>query len=382
MKTAKKILLLQPTSAPITWLLRDNFSVAESAPLANPHICDVAGQFNVVDTTNKFSIAGGVLLESAANATNDPRWQFAIERAGGRMVTIRHKAKQCTSTGPKFGFTLDPSVTDEAKWLKAYHLRLNLTGNKYNDPVDPLVTWALDTWYYYSFIFWPTAGCIMIRDFQEILWEGIGTGITSWYCAGIQQATAYSNWGLICERDLGEPWATSPYSICTFNSVNPANGESHDTGADAIPQVFFTQPSSWAGAEVGLRFRIQDSQNYMRARFVGTGAATGSLKYERIEGGVVINTLYDAAFPVTIMNSIGVILHALSGNLSFKFYSISIGAYAVSLVYSDASFLPATNAECYCNQAFLDAGGTLTRFISYPRLLPASLQAQLSQGIV
>lgn len=72
-------------SAGVIYLLRDEFTTPESAPLASPRTCEPGpGQLTIVDTGNKLSIAGGYLDCGLGTGVSDPRvYGNNISKTGG-----------------------------------------------------------------------------------------------------------------------------------------------------------------------------------------------------------------------------------------------------------------------------------------------------------
>ena len=77
----------------VSYLLRDQFTTAASAPLASPRTAEPGpGTATITDTGNKLSIAGGILTSSTAGvAANDPAIVYnGIARASGRAALRRY----------------------------------------------------------------------------------------------------------------------------------------------------------------------------------------------------------------------------------------------------------------------------------------------------
>jgi hypothetical protein len=69
----------------LTYLLRDEFTTADAAPITSPRTCEPGpGLFDVADATNKFSISGGDLVCSGGQSAwgGDPSYGMGTDNAG------------------------------------------------------------------------------------------------------------------------------------------------------------------------------------------------------------------------------------------------------------------------------------------------------------
>lgn len=86
-------------------------------------------------------------------------------------------------------------------------------------------------------------------------------------------------------RQLPAPW-TSDHGIAVVDVASPTHLTQYPATADAILRLTVTAPGTLAN-ECGLRWRIQDANNYWRAYF----NASGAFRIDSVSGGTPTNRL-------------------------------------------------------------------------------------------
>ena len=88
-RTQRRLFLIDTAVGQLTYLLRDDFTIDDAAPWANPHICDVVGTMATSQVVQQFSSAAGlwVIPAQAIPAWGDLAAWDSIGRT--RLASVR-----------------------------------------------------------------------------------------------------------------------------------------------------------------------------------------------------------------------------------------------------------------------------------------------------
>lgn len=105
----------------LTYLLRDEFTTTEGAPLTSPRTCEPGpGTLTITDTGNKWSITGGVLTPSGTTTgTSDPRIVYTTGRTAASGLGFIARVMRNTGTfqqSPYAGFSTTAATSDSATY--------------------------------------------------------------------------------------------------------------------------------------------------------------------------------------------------------------------------------------------------------------------------
>jgi hypothetical protein len=276
---------------PITYLLRDEFTTVQSAPLGATRTPEPGpGGWTTVQVNGNMSIDSQGLVVPVPAPTG---WgnvglheTNTFNRAAGMAALMAFRYTSGTinaifgfnpSTG--VGFTFDDGA-------------IYLQGGGLITPRNTSTTAQVGTWdtstsveNIFASVLLGTSGSYM---FQQV--AGVWTLL--WYTPFGNSATmrvGFSTFNTAYKiryarrRQLGSPWTTD-FAIATVNVASPAHLTQYTATADAIHRLTITAPGSLAN-ECGIRYRIQDANNYWRAYF----NAAGAFRIDSVSGGTPTN---------------------------------------------------------------------------------------------
>lgn len=223
-----------------SYVLRDEFTTTEAAPMASPRTCEPGpGTLTLVDTTNKLSVSGGKLV-FAANATGDPgAWGALTTRLTGRMLY----AILSGNYSGVFAFGQD---NNQAGGLGLDQFRLNSTNLQVtSQSAASGVTLVASTVYELAIISRTAGAWYLIRGGAFTDWTLIyitAESSADFYPAlsGGSQAIEVDDFTI---RDLGAPW-DDDLGVVTDRIASPVATDEIAHEADGAVEFTWTPASS------------------------------------------------------------------------------------------------------------------------------------------
>ena len=365
MPTLQQKRLLLGRAGALTFLLRDDFTTAASAPLTSPRTCEPGpGTLTITDTNNKLSVASGKLTFATGGVgAGDPGiWgSVLLVRLAGRTVMA---SVVCSSSAIEVGWDSNQnvSVTD--------CFRVATSGTTLRDGgavIDGGLTISGVTSYlvavvqrgagFFAFI----KGGIYTN--WTLIWVSISTS-TSVYPAISGTFTAVigtvDNFRVL---DLPAPFNDS-YGIATQRLAGArSGGDTFTHTANCVLE--YTQTTLPSASNSDFRFRRQDATNYWQVTIDSTGAFTLN--------EVVAGTPTQRATAAGVVSS-GHRIVIVADSTTIRGYSNNV----LRWTYSSASnFATATAGELTA----LGTTGAVSEVISWPRVLAAAPAALLDLAV-
>jgi len=350
----------------LTFLLRDDFITAASAPLTSPRTAEPGpGTLTITDTGNNLSISsGGLQVANGTSAWGDPgiRSVASFARLAGRAAVINF-----TVTGSaKFAqFGWDDNASGEllvstyfsnGTVLKAYD-NGTLTGN-----LDAYGQVA----YKLAVVLRATGAFHFIKGgtFTDwtLIWVGNAGTATPLYAAwlGYTLPGTLDNFRVL---DLPAPFGTD-YGIATDREVGAVSaGTTFTHEANCV--IEWTQTTVPSAGETEVFIRVQDASNYWRVMVTSAGTF---ILYE-----VVAGTPTSRASAATVVSN-GHRIVIVADGTTIRGYSNNV----LRWTYSSASnFATETDGELDA----LGTGGAVSDVVAWPRTLSGVAAAYLNAAV-
>lgn len=298
MKTALKLLTLMHHPGAgipaVVYLLRDEFTTPESAPLASPRTCEPGpGTLTLTQTDGQFSISGGKLVYPAQTT---PTWSdlgfYAEKQGGGAFSRVAGRAYQ---------FTFNNANTVSAiPFIFSWHNSTSLGSSSDSNTVGALLfeggTFRVIDGASYvalpSYATWVAssdeAGVIVVRGTGFLAFKKL-SGVWSLVWVGVLSTTAslypvfknYMGQGTMDFVRVRDLVMASNMAWAALYQASPVSGNLYTGVADGTFDLVVTSPSSLAN-QTELRFRVQDASNY----WVIYLDSAGALKVSKFVSGV------------------------------------------------------------------------------------------------
>lgn len=282
----------------IVYLIRDDFTTAEAAPIASPRTDEPGpGQWNKIDTANKLSISTDRLRWSSMNAVFDPSLLGTafLPRRGGRAICGIINSAVAGSPIHQIGWSstltataaaLNPgrrgAITYDAGVLTiAYYTGSGIVGVN----VPPALSGATD---YPLVMVQRSSGNFYfayVSGAWRLVWVSSFDSTASLAPFFSVIASAVGSLDKVFVRDLPAPFDTD-YGIAVQHIAAPLSGTAYSGVADGIFDLTVTAPTPLANT-AELRFRQQDATNYWTAYF----AANGSFNVDSVVTGTPTNRI-------------------------------------------------------------------------------------------
>lgn len=292
METAKKLLLL--FGEPLVWLLYDEFTTPESAPITSPRTCEPGPGVGVItDTTSKAPISGGDLVFNSADGAGDPGyWMRDAGPAEFTPLVGWAAFLDVTPTSPgggdqlEFGFDVNTATFISNPYFKKVVNVLNAqneTGGvdipigSFTQNVETrllLIPRSNNRKHHYvqdGKLRW--VGSLEQSGMVNLGVSNIATTVCNIHKMGLIDlpANGYSGWD-------------ADFSTVTDSKSNPVNGVTYNADADLLLDATFTVEN---GQFIQWKFRYQDSSNYL---FIDVNSSRVLMIRRRIGAG--FTTLY------------------------------------------------------------------------------------------
>lgn len=249
-----------------TWQLRDEFSVAEAAPIATPHLADFVGSFTAVQNDGSFATIGGELVvtpQVTPSLTDLLIYSGNIARAAGVAflfgMTIADVTKVCTAF-----------LSSDGTWNNKIHyifgngglLQFSSSAGNY-----ALRTIANGVTLKLILVLRSTGVFVVVDDkllFVSALSSAANVVAT---ILGYTDATKYQN---IRAAQLGGAWLNT-YGPGAVTAGVIAAGTTFSHAANCL--IYCTATANGSAGATVWKFRQQDADNYWRLTINADGSA-------------------------------------------------------------------------------------------------------------
>lgn len=309
----------------VTYLLRDEFTTAASAPLTSPRTTEPGpGSLIITDTSNELSIASAKLTQSGAPATGftDPRIvsSASFARANGRALLTKINNNSAIMVGWNTANTGDVASLRHAMFFGAS------TANAYSASGGTSVQVAAITSatdYQLALVLESTGANVFIKGGTEYPNWTLLFVFSTYTDTPLYPGIGYSGSGTryvdyLRVADLTGAFATA-LGIATLNQSSPASGSNHTASADGLHQMTITAPNPLLGTTaIGteLRYRVQDANNYWTAYFREDGA----FRVDSVSAGVATNRVSVAG---AVTNGATRTICVVTSGSKHNFYTLS-----------------------------------------------------------
>lgn len=331
----------------VGYLLLDDFSTAQTAPITSPRPCDSGlGVFDVTDAANRMSVTGGKLVVATGiTGAASIKSQKQINLSVGRAAIFKVQR----NTVVYFGLDTEQRVLINSSGM-AFDTGANNLAPAMSDEREIAVVMR-DVGYWWidltnNVLLYTCANANATPQVRNVY---LGTG------AFTDQAYG-SSCNRIAVKDLGAPWNTKD-GPCVANSASPANGATIAADADGQIDIEWTPAS---GGTIDVQFRRTDDDNCLILRADQAGSTLKVIKKEtgtetELASGAVTFTA-GAGYQITIWSN-GSTIKTLTRLLS---YGRNFIRNSLASTYNQSS----TGAKVVC-------AGTIANFKSWPKSISA-----------
>lgn len=353
---------------PVTYLLRDEFTTTEAAPLASPRTAEPGpGIATIVDTNNTFSITSEALEWNAVGASanwTDPRLEYTdgLTRTTGLGLFMAINGTAFSNqifgfqnvTGGGTGALIHgwyPRSSDVLMWPGS----INVSGvlSTSTDYVLAVVARSTGAWMLIkggAFTNW-TLFWVFDTSSDATLYPGLIKGTL----------TTTINFNYMRARQLAAPWQDD-YGIITgrkAGSVSASTTFAHE--ADCL--IEFNVATVPSAGSIKVFFRVQDASNYWEIDIDNTGA-------------LVLNEVV-ASSPTSRGSAAGVVANGdriviIADDTTIRVFE----ANTLRITYASASnFKTETTGELDS----LGTGGAVDDLVTWPRTISGSAKTELDR---
>lgn len=281
----------------LTYLLRDEFTTAQAAPLGSPRTCEPGpGTLTLVQTDGSFGISSAKvdITGQATPADGDLilRNTASLARLAGRMVQGALKVSAGAQVFAGLGwYSVTTILTTDRD--NGFHLTSTaIRATTLQATPGAVGAYVVGTEYVYSVVLRGTGAFFFVKGgayaAQTLLWVAVNSSLTPLYAAlGAYDASGTLDYLRV--RDLPAPFTTDE-GIATVNVTTPTTGTAQTATADAITDLTYTAPNPLSNSGA-LRYRVTDASNYWTAYFDSAGA----FKADSVLAGVATNRVNVAA---------------------------------------------------------------------------------------
>jgi hypothetical protein len=275
------------------YLLRDEFSTAQSAPLTSPRSSEPGpGILKVGQPGNEISIASSIVQASGGGAGNGVVFvvgNATLAYAAGRSLKVVG-VKDASGNNSYVGWVTEnsnitpASLTGMSTIESGFYRQFNKSSITLP---SSLSTTAKD----FSFVRNADGGMWVFEN-AALSWVDDGSNTSAFYPLVFSAVSAASTPSADAVRvvDLGSIWSASE-GIASVNAANPSSGAGYTAVADALHEIAFTLPGSPVnGDKIELRYRVADANNYWTA-YVKYNGATWDLFLDSVSSGTPTNRI-------------------------------------------------------------------------------------------
>lgn len=336
-------------SAAISWLLRDEFTTDDDAPLTTPRTCEPGpGSWNVTQTDNTLSISGGELVKASGTSVETKIVSGDIYTFADGLAIMGRRID--VSGGMFISFE-----DQRGGWLNGTNLRNMSVSNVLN-----LGQGSIAGYYIASTIRGTTRDKYLLGN--TIYWVDATSNTTSYKVESSVLSGTYQariDWWRVAY--LSAPW-NSDYGIVTqmlSGARSPGDTFAHE--ADCL--VEFTVTTLPSSGQIEVRFRVQDATNYWQV----TIDSSGNLDLDEVVGGVVTQRGTSAG---VVASGERIVIIAFGSTI-----------YVVETITRRINYTSATNFQAATNGELETegTGGSVSNIISWPRNLSGAALTELQK---
>jgi len=251
-----------PQAAPLVWLLYDEFTTDESAPLASPRTCEPGpGTLTAVETDGTLAISSGELVFTAQST---PSWGdlgfhcTAQTRDSGLGLHVKANLttwEECGIGWHGAAAVADPDSAEHA-------IQANTTNGRFDDEnATPIITGLSASTDYNLLQVLRSVGCHYVLD-GELLWVDDAGATSTLYpmFAGLDGAGSLDDLGVVDLPANGYTDWDADFSTVTDSEVNQAS-KNYDCDANCHVTGTVTCEN---GKYVYIYIRYTDADNWVR----------------------------------------------------------------------------------------------------------------------
>lgn len=360
----------------MTYLLRDEFTTDEAAPLTTPRTCEPGpGTLLIADTENKISISGGALAVAGGKSIpvyGDPgMWVGAQARAAGLVAVYRFSAASFAGADWLLGWDNGQSN------FAITHSFFALSGTLYPYFIGSFLAGvstglAGSTNYRIAISLRSSGAFYLIKGgaFAEwtMMWLVANDNTATLYPSITSKSGTYSVDYMRVSQMTGD-WS-SDYGIADVHATPAVSGTDYTGQANAIIDQVVTAPATLAG-EAGAWFRKQDASNGYKMYFNSAGA----FKVDRYVSGTPTNVVSVAG---VITGSGTRTIRAIADGTALRFYTLSGTTWTQrGSTITDSNFSSQTTITPFADASWTGGGGSIGQLDSWPRTLSGAALAAL-----
>jgi ethanolamine utilization microcompartment shell protein EutL len=365
-RRAAVLVVLTEDDDDVTYLLRDEFTTAESAPLDSPRDCEPGpGTLTITDAGDGISISDGELIIVGSNSWGD-EYVFGDERARQVGMTVAQRLTWVNSTGGRVwvGWYKSPNSLQAGNLAVATHGGDKIYARYSAESDSPeIYTVVADTDYIVANILRSDGRFILIQDAGwKLLWlDTVDSTATLYPGMEVRKGTKRTDrWRVF---QLSSPWDTD-YGIATERLAGSRSaGDTFAHEADCLIEFQVDALPTNAADIIDVRFRIQDATNYWQLTVNGDG----DLELNEIVSGASTTRGSDAG---NVAAGDRVVI--ISDDETIRIYEDN----NLRITYSSAAnFKTETAGEFEA----IAAGGAVSDIVTWPRTLSGSALSELEK---
>jgi hypothetical protein len=289
--------LLHRSATAITYLLRDDFTTLDAAPLGATRTPEPGpGSWAVTEADGSFSVDGSTKL----NWTDQTTPAFgdlgivatptAVSRVAGRALIMQVRWNSFGNFAGVISWNRTASIAiaqnDAGVYFQSSGNVAPFRGAAYASPVFV----AAATTDYQVAIIQRSAGAFLLMkggtlvDWSLLWVDELGNNATLYPAFAVYDIAGTSEFFSV--RDLGGAFGTDN-GVATLNQSSPTSNTDYAATADGIFDLTVTAPNPLGTSQADLIYRRQDANNYWTAYF----NSAGDLRLDSIESGVASNRL-------------------------------------------------------------------------------------------
>lgn len=336
----------------MAFLLRDEFTTTEAAPMVSPRTCEPGpGTLTLTDTGSKLATSNGNLVISGLTVSNsDPRFDGTLAYAAGRCVG--YFGLRLVSGAPN-NSNVRPSVRTNYNIIVPLGTNLQVL-DAGGGPSNVIQTISADTDYNVKIIANPSHTFVVLGNKLMFPMHNQISNMNPRYMVG-NAISANMLLASLRAVDLIAPWTTS-YGVATGHTTSPASGATLTHEANGFVDFRWT-PSAGQVLELWLR-RTDDNNGWI----VRCDQAGGTIKL--IEKNAGVETERGSAAQTWTAGTNYRVVALAEGNTIITYAgTVASGFVSVKNTYTSATFNNTATG------ALVSGFTTGTDFATWPRTL-------------
>jgi len=336
-------------NAAITYLLRDEFTTDEAAPLTSPRTCEPGPGTFVVDNARPYISGGELVFPDHATINTSYLTSGALDHAAGRafIYSCRHTNIRVDPGwvigGVTYGLYSNGTIVPTVSGYGGY---------VYNASLGTLCAIRSESGFFYY----------VDATTSELIWVNPTTTLNAAAARVGTPLAAYRGiYDFARVVDLAAPWTTD-YGIATQRLAGARSaGDTFTHEGNAL--IEFTVGTVPVADQIELRFRIQDATNYWQV----TVDSTGALDLDEVVAGVVTQRGTSAGVIANgdriVIVCVGTTIRVIEANAQHINYAAAV------------NFATETDGELETE----GTGGAVTDIIAWPRTISGAALTELEK---